>query len=310
MPNQIQILRSSTAGARPAGKQPGEPYVNFADNQFGVWNAAAADLLAVRFWSTFANYVIGDHVVSAGNLYRAIAINTNSPPPSANWALVGAGTGVDSFNTRTGAVTLTAGDVTAVLPAATNPPLMNGAAAVGVANAWSREDHVHPSDTSRLALAGGTMTGQIVTVAPVAPGDAANKNYVDTLVGNLQLFLGTWQVAANTPSITAGAVNAGDYYIAVTAVPSVPETAPAGVPGIGGTTVANGDLVLWNGTIWQTVIGSGLTKAEADTFYVGLGGGTMTGALMLNATPPVSDNSLRAATTAYVDTAIIDAGVY
>ena len=47
------------------------------------------------------------------------------------------------------------------LPAASNAtPTMNGAAAMGVATAWSRGDHVHPSDTSRLAKAGTTAGRQ------------------------------------------------------------------------------------------------------------------------------------------------------
>jgi hypothetical protein len=41
----------------------------------------------------------------------------------------------------------------------TIPPLMNGAAAVGTSTNFSREDHIHPSDTSRVAKTGDTMTG-------------------------------------------------------------------------------------------------------------------------------------------------------
>jgi hypothetical protein len=308
MANIIKILRSPTAGNRPpVGTTAGEPYVNFADGQFGVWDAGAVDLIAVRFWNSAANYVVGDHVVSGGGLYVANAPNTNTAPPGGPWNAIGAG-GVTTFNTRTGAVVLTLGDVTTAFPAGLTPPVMDGAAAVGVANAWSRADHVHPSDTSRLPLAGGTMTGAItIPAAPAAGTDAVNKNYVDNAVGNLQLFLGVWDVAGNTPDITAGGTNSGDYYIAVTANPNVPETAPGGIPGIGGSDVGNGDLVLWNGTIWETVKGSGLTLAEADQLYVQLGGGTMTGALILDADPT---NALGAATKQYVDDAIIDAGTF
>jgi|HubBroStandDraft_1064217.scaffolds.fasta_scaffold86221_2 hypothetical protein len=315
MPNQIKILRSATAGARPTGKTAGEPYVNFADGQFGVWNAAAVDLLAVRFWLSTASYAVNDVVLSAGDLYVCVTPNTNSPPPSVNWApVVGGATGVDSFNGRTGVVVLTVADVTAVLPAGITPPLMDGVATPGISNSWSRADHVHPSDTSRLALAGGVMTGQITTLPPVAGTDAANKNYVDGQIGNLQLFLGTWEVANNSPNLTiTGSLTAGDYFIAVTAVPSVPESPPVNIPGIPTTaSVANGDLVIWNAgsSIFEIVVGSGLTMAEADALYVRLNGGIMTGPLTLNATPPALNNSLTAATTAYVDNAVIDAGTF
>lgn len=38
-------------------------------------------------------------------------------------------------------------------------PKMDGTAAIGVDTGWARGDHVHPSDTSLLPLAGGTLTG-------------------------------------------------------------------------------------------------------------------------------------------------------
>ena len=49
MTGRVQTLRSTVAGNRPTGRQPGELYVNWADNQFGVINAssAAQDLLAI-----------------------------------------------------------------------------------------------------------------------------------------------------------------------------------------------------------------------------------------------------------------------
>jgi hypothetical protein len=43
----------------------------------------------------------------------------------------------------------------------TTPPLMDGAAAVGTATTYARGDHRHPSDTSRLALTGGALTGDL-----------------------------------------------------------------------------------------------------------------------------------------------------
>jgi hypothetical protein len=68
---------------------------------------------------------------------------------------------------------------TSAAPSNANPA-MNGAAAPGVAASYSRGDHVHPSDTSRVAKAGDTMTGALTLNAdPAAPLQAATKNYVD-----------------------------------------------------------------------------------------------------------------------------------
>jgi hypothetical protein len=47
---------------------------------------------------------------------------------------------------------------------ATSPPLMDGAAAVGTSLLFARGDHIHPSDTSRAALASPAFTG-----SPTAP---------------------------------------------------------------------------------------------------------------------------------------------
>ena len=40
-------------------------------------------------------------------------------------------------------------------------PLMNGTVAIGTSLRYSREDHVHPSDTSKVNIAGDTMTGNL-----------------------------------------------------------------------------------------------------------------------------------------------------
>src|SRR5262245_59341085 len=96
--------------------------------------------------------------------------------------------------TMTGLLVLSA-DPTALLGAATKQyvdavapdpspavPLMDGTAEVGSAAPDAREDHVHPSDTSRVAKAGDTMTGLLVLSAdPTAALGAATKQYVDAV---------------------------------------------------------------------------------------------------------------------------------
>lgn len=49
----------------------------------------------------------------------------------------------------------------AVPVASSTTPAMNGTAAVGTGTTFARADHVHASDTSRLALAGGTLAGGV-----------------------------------------------------------------------------------------------------------------------------------------------------
>jgi trimeric autotransporter adhesin len=45
--------------------------------------------------------------------------------------------------------------------ASSSNPLINGTVAVGTSNKYARADHVHPTDTSRAALAGATFTGAV-----------------------------------------------------------------------------------------------------------------------------------------------------
>jgi len=47
-------------------------------------------------------------------------------------------------------------------PASIINPHMDGAAAPGTSTNYTREDHVHPTDTTKLNLSGGTMTGALV----------------------------------------------------------------------------------------------------------------------------------------------------
>src|SRR3954452_5583856 len=62
-------------------------------------------------------------------------------------------------------------------------------------------------------------------------------------------FKGLWQVAANTPNLATAIPSNQDGYgwIAQTVDPLVPETPPAGMPGVtGGPKIKSGDWIVWN----------------------------------------------------------------
>jgi hypothetical protein len=156
--------------------------------------------------------------------------------------------------------------------------------------------------TPALPIVGGVMRGDIRMAnwwtmtglpLPVNPTDAVPKDYVDNFVTTARIYLGTWEVASNTPDITVNqdALENGSYYLAITVDPNTPEVAPPQIPGIGGTTISSGSAVLWNTAIdaWQVVPSSGLSVIEANQLYVQLAGGTMTGPLILSgdATSPL-----------------------
>jgi len=81
--NVIKILRSIVAGTRPTGHLYGEPYANFADNQFGVFDSSntSRDLIGVPFFSASTSYSANNPVNNAGTLYVA---NTSVSPGAFN----------------------------------------------------------------------------------------------------------------------------------------------------------------------------------------------------------------------------------
>jgi hypothetical protein len=134
-------------------------------------------------------------------------------------AAVSAGTaGVASFNGRTGAVTLIATDVTAVLPAATTTPVMNGTASAGTMAAWSRGDHVHPVDTSRYAA---TNPSNFQTAAQVT---ASLANFLPLSGGTLTGATGLNVAGGGQLNCTAGG-SIGGVSLSGAAV-----TGPSGAP--------------------------------------------------------------------------------
>jgi hypothetical protein len=92
MVNRVQTLRSSAPGSRPpAGtRAPGELYVNWPDSQLGVIDASQnpQDLVAIRFFSTLANYNAGDYVVHSGQLYQAFGSIAAGPFDATKWFAV------------------------------------------------------------------------------------------------------------------------------------------------------------------------------------------------------------------------------
>lgn len=167
------------------------------------------------------------------------------------------------------------------------------------------------ADQGFLRLTGGQMSGAIETIPPVNPADAVNKAYVDAELASLSLFVSIWQVAANIPPLTGQTETDGDYYIAVTATPTVPETAPIGTPGIAGQLVNNGDMVIWSAAngVYDIIRGGPLNVAEANALYVQKIGDTMQGPLVLNTTTGTLLTFQRNGTP-YVTQVVSGSGIY
>lgn len=131
-----------------------------------------------------------------------------------------------------------------------------------------------------VRITGDTLLGR----DPIAPLGAATKLYVDVSIATLALYQGVWEVALNTPDLNTVPKLNGYMYLASTVDPQVDETAPPGIPGIGGTSIPNSSQIIWNEAlgIWQVVVSGSLTKMLADTLYLSLDGGTLNGDLIVN----------------------------
>jgi hypothetical protein len=89
---------------------------------------------------------------------------------------------------------LTSYALIANVPVASNAvPAMDSVGSSGSSPAFTRGDHVHPTDTTRVALTGGTMTGILTLVGnPINPLDAVPMQYVTSSVANANIDCGTF----------------------------------------------------------------------------------------------------------------------
>lgn len=192
MTGRVQTLRSNVAGNRPTGRAPGELYINWADAQFGsiTGGGASQDLVAVRFFSTTANYAVGDFVIHGGQLYRAAIASPAGPFLPASWEQIA---GSAEFlplagGTMMGSLILKA-DPGALLEAAT-------------------KQYVDTKAGLYLPLAGGVLTGSLTGVSATFSGAVATGvltvNGAATFAGNpVKISLPAGAAFANSPTLDA-----------------------------------------------------------------------------------------------------------
>lgn len=111
---------------------------------------------------------------------------------------------------------------------ATSTPSMDGVAAIGIATRYAREDHVHPTDTSRSPVVSPTFTG-----TPVAPTAAQDTN--TTQISTTAFVLA--QAAGTNPLMdgTAAPGTAVRFSRADHVHPTDTSRAPLASPGLTGT---------------------------------------------------------------------------
>jgi hypothetical protein len=142
---------------------------------------------------------------------------------------------------------------------ATVAPLINGTAAVGISAKFATEDHVHPNDTTRLALAGGTMTGAIAMgtskITGLGNGSAAQDA---AAFGQIPLASSTTPTANGTAAVGTGTTWARADHVHAS------DTAKANLV----SPTFTGTPTLPTGTIGVTQIAGNNTTALATTAFV------------------------------------------
>jgi hypothetical protein len=139
--------------------------------------------------------------VTATGLTKAVSIGTGGATGSTTTISLGAtaGTSTTTLNGTTNGVTAAA-DTNSVALATTAyvvgqagsaTPLINGTAAVGTSLRYARQDHVHPTDTSRAPLASPSLTG-----TPLSTTAAADTN--TTQIATTAYVVG--QASATSPA--------------------------------------------------------------------------------------------------------------
>ena len=195
-----------------------------------------------------------------------------------SWVSVSSNAGVASFNTRTGAVTLSNSDVTTALGFtpynATNPSgYITGinSSAVTTALGFTPIQSSSLSVTTNAASGGGSLsyTGGVFTFTPYALPTATTS-----VLGGVKIDNSTITISSGVISVSAALTNAVQFkggWNASTNTPTLSATLPAGVAagweyivstggtldiGNGSTTYAANDLVIYDGTKWVRIPGS------------------------------------------------------
>jgi hypothetical protein len=165
-------------------------------------------------------------------------------------------------------------------------PVMNGTATIGTSLRYSRQDHVHPSDTSRAPLASPTFTGTVTI-----PAGASISGYAP-------LASPTFSGTPAAPTATAGTntTQIASTAFVSTAIAGITGYAPLVSPAFTGTPTAPTAAIGTNTTQLAT---TAFVAANALPFS----GGTMTGVITYAAAQPrlVSGNSIASTSGTSID---------
>jgi hypothetical protein len=259
-----------------------------------VGNTTAASTLNLATGATLTATTKAVNIGTAGVAGSTTNIAIGSTTGTSTTTLQGTTNGVTAAADTNSVALATTAYVVGQAGSAT--PVVDGTAAVGTSLRYARQDHVHPTDTSRAALASPTFTG--IPAAPTAAVDTNTTQLATTayVVGQGYLKSATASSTyaplaspslTGTPLSTTAAADTNTTQIATTAY--VVGQASATAPVINGT----------------ATIGTSLKYARADhvhptdTTRAPLASPSLTGT-PLSTTAAADTNTTQIATTAFV----------
>jgi hypothetical protein len=218
-----------------------------------IGNSTAASTVNIGTGATISGSTkavnIGTAGVAGSTTNIAIGSTTGTSTTTLQGSTVGVTVAADTNSTALATTAYVVGQ------AGSATPLVNGTAAVGTSLRFARQDHVHPTDTSRAALASPTFTG-----TPAAPTAAVDTN--TTQLATTAFVLA--QAAAATPLVngTAAVGTSLRYARADHVHPTDTTRAPLASPAFTGTPS------LPTGTTAVTQSAGNNTTAVATTAFV------------------------------------------
>jgi hypothetical protein len=304
----VSNLASLTLEVRPLGANGHAPDPSFAplmgatvttfDNTTTLdnWNAGTNQQALVVFTAAQSN-------IAAGAAWLSIFAITNDSPGRVITLCAGPvrvledGAGLATTPTPTADTFYTAAESDAryapigagsgAAPGATNP-LMDGTAAPGTATAYSRADHVHPSDTSRAAATHASQHGSGGS-DPVTIAESQVTNLTSDLAAKAPLASPALTGTPTAPTV-AGASDSSTK-LATTAFV---QAAIAATGGGGGT--------------WGSITGTLSSQTDLATALAAkapLASPTFTGTPTAPTVGTATDSTTKIATTAFVQAALV-----
>lgn len=223
------------------------PYAELASPTFtGVPSAptAAVDTSTTQIATTA-------YVINQGYVKASAANATYAPKVSP--ALSGTPTSTTAAaDTNTTQIATTA---FVVGQASSTAPVVDGTATVGTSLKYARADHVHPTDTSRAALASPTFTG-----VPAAPTAAVDTN--TTQLATTAYVVGQGYLKSATASSTYAPLASPS----LTGVPLAPTaTAGTNTTQIATTAFVTAAVSAGSGAVWGSITGTLSSQTDLQT---------------------------------------------